>query len=541
MKSIEKVEILINMMKAAGAQLEAQREEVDNLNVFPVPDGDTGTNMYLTIKSALKYIEDSSPDTFSQFADSLSKGALMGARGNSGVILSQIFRGIAQGIQDHDVVDGRVLAAAFELGETIAYKAVKKPVEGTILTVMRGVKAGAEKSVTRKNDFLFVLEESIKSGNKALERTPEDLPVLKESGVVDAGGKGLMVILEGMYRGALGKSVVFESPEDVIQSPIYDEAVQNEEDIKFAYCTEFIILNPSKGNEELRADLDDSEKGDSLITIVADGIAKVHMHTNHPGELIEYAISVGPVTNIKVDNMKEQFAQKHPNKTKTKKAEKLKPFGFVMVVPGSGLGEIAESMGVDAILNGGQTMNPSTHDIQEAIATVHAKVVYVLPNNKNIILASEQAAELVKDKKVVVVPSTNIPEGFNSLLAFNEAKKPKENLATMKASFSEITAGSITYAVRDTSVNGLSIKKNQMLSMIGKEIVGASKTIDEAMDIFLEKAYKDQDILTLYTGSMVQPEDSEKMKARIEKKYPELEVVLFEGKQPVYYYILSLE
>ena len=541
MKSIEKVEVFLNMMKAAGAQLESQREEVDNLNVFPVPDGDTGTNMYLTIKAALKYIEDNRPETFSQFSESLSKGALMGARGNSGVILSQIFRGIAMGIQDQKVIDGKVLAQAFTLGEEIAYQAVKKPVEGTILTVMKGIKEGANKSAIRKNDFLFVLEESIKAGNKSLEKTPKYLPVLKESGVVDAGGKGLMVILEGLYRGALGKSVVFESPEDVIQSPIFDEGVQNAEDIKVAYCTEFIILNPTKGNEQLRKDLDEPEKGDSLITIVADGIAKIHMHTNHPGELIEYAIGVGPVTNIKIDNMLEQFAQKHPSKGVTKKTEKQKPFGFVMVVPGSGLGDIAKSMGVDAILNGGQTMNPSTHDIQEAIATVHAKVVYVLPNNKNIILASEQAAELVRDKKVIVVPSTNIPEGFNSLLAFNEAKKPKENLIGMKASFKDITAGAITYAVRDTSVNGLSIKKNQMLSMVGKEIVGATKTIDESVDIFLEKAYKNQDMLTLYTGNMVSKEEGEKMKERIEKKYPELEVVLFEGKQPVYYYILSLE
>ena len=541
MKSIEKVEVLLNMIKAAGAQLESQREEVDNLNVFPVPDGDTGTNMYLTIKGALKFIEDSRPETFSQFSESLSKGALMGARGNSGVILSQIFRGFAMGIQNQSTIDGKTLAQAFTLGEEIAYQAVKNPVKGTILTVMKGIKEGANKSAIRKNDVLFVLEESIKAGNKALEKTPEYLQILQESGVVDAGGKGLMVILEGLYRGALGKSVIFESPEDVIQSSIFDEGIQNVEDIKFTYCTEFIILNPTKSNEQLRKVLDDPERGDSLITIIADGIAKIHMHTNHPGELIEYAIGVGPVTNIKIDNMLEQFIKKHPNKTITKETEQQKHFGFVMVVPGSGLGDIAKSMGVDSILNGGQTMNPSTHDIQEAIATVNAKVVYVFPNNKNIILASEQAAELVKNKKVIVVPSTNIPEGFNSLLAFNEAKKPKENLASMKTSFREITAGAITYAVRDTSVNGLAIKKNQILSMIGKEIIAPAKTIDESMDIFLEKAYKDQDILTLYTGNMVSKEDGTKMKKRIEKKYPELEVVLFEGKQPVYYYILSLE
>lgn len=538
MKSIKKVEVLFKMLKSAGTQIESQREEIDNLNVFPVPDGDTGTNMYLTIKGALKFIEDSNPKTFSKFSENLSKGALMGARGNSGVILSQIFRGFAMGMQDQSIIDGKILAQAFTLGEEIAYQAVKKPVEGTILTVMRGIKEGANKSVVRKNDFLFVLEESIKAGNKALEKTPECLPILKESGVVDAGGKGLMVILEGLYRGALGKSVIFESPEDVIRSSIFDESVQNIEDIKFAYCVEFIILNSKKNNEQLRKDLDDPKIGDSLITIVADGIAKIHMHTNHPGELIEYAINAGPITNIKIDNMLEQFAEKHLDRIISKKQEL---FGFVMVVPGSGLGEIAKSMGVSSILHGGQTMNPSTHDIQEAIAMVNAKIVYVLPNNKNIILASEQAAQLVKDKKVIVVPSTNIPEGFNSLLAFNEAKKPKENLVNMKASFKEITAGAITYAVRDTSVNGLIIKKNQILSMIGKDIIASTRTINESMDIFLEKAYKDQDILTLYTGNMISKEDGIKMKKRIEKKYPELEVIVFEGKQPVYYYILSLE
>ena len=541
MKSIKKVDVLLKMIKVAGVHLESQREEVDNLNVFPVPDGDTGTNMYLTIKSALKFIEDNRPETFSKFSESLSKGALMGARGNSGVILSQIFRGFAMGMQDQNIIDGKTLAQAFTLGEEIAYQAVKKPVEGTILTVMRGVKEGANKSAAKKNDFLFVLEESIKAGNKVLEKTPEYLPILKESGVVDSGGKGLMIILEGLYRGALGKSVIFESPEDVIQSHIFDKWIQNAEDIKFAYCTEFIILNPIKSNEQIRKDLDDSEKGDSLVTIVSDGIAKIHMHTNHPGRLIEYAIGVGPVVNIKIDNMLEQFLKKHPNKTITKETEKQKLFGFVMIVPGSGLGDIAKSMGVDSILDGGQTMNPSTHDIQEAIATVNAKIVYVLPNNKNIILASEQAAELVKDKKVIVVPSTNIPEGFNSLLAFNEAKKPKENLASMKASFKEITAGAITYAVRDTSVNGLFIKKNQILSMIGKDIIAATETIAESIDIFLEKAYKDQDILILYAGNMISKENKTKIKKRIEKKYPELEVFLYDGKQSVYYYILSLE
>lgn len=329
MKSIKKVEVLLNMMKVAGAQLESQREEIDNLNVFPVPDGDTGTNMYLTLKGDLKFIEDSSPETFSQFSESLSKGALMAARGNSGVILSQIFRGFAMGIQDQSIIDGKTLARAFALGEEIAYQAVKKPVEGTILTVMKGIKEGANKSSIRKNDFLFVLEESIKAGNKSLEKTPEYLPILKESGVVDAGGKGLMVILEGLYRGALGKSVIFESPEDVIQSSIFDKGIQNVEDIKFTYCIEFIILNPTKSNEQLRKDLDNLEKGDSLIIIVADGITKIHMHTNHPGELIEYAIGVGPITNIKIDNMLEQFAKKHPNKIINKETKSKSPLALL--------------------------------------------------------------------------------------------------------------------------------------------------------------------------------------------------------------------
>lgn len=531
---------LRDMFQGALQYFEGRRDEVDNLNVFPVPDGDTGTNMHLTLLAAVKNLNDSELKDFDEFAEVLSRGALMGARGNSGVILAQILRGFSMGIQGKDKIDGRILANCFHLGDDVAYKAVKNPVKGTILTVMKAVAKVAEQAASRKNDFLFVLDESISAGRVELEKTPDYLPVLKEAGVVDAGGYGLILLLEGIHKAALGEVGIFETPEDVIFSPVVDHLAMSEEDIRFGYCTEFIIMNPKEDGENIREYLDDPEQGDSLVTIVADGIAKVHMHTNHPGELLEYALSLGDITNIKIENMREQFIERKKKETQQKAAQ-VKPFGFVMVVAGNGLGEIAESMGVDAVLNGGQTMNPSTNDIHEAIDQVNAKTVYVFPNNKNIILACEQTIELVKDKKVVVVPTTNIAEGFTSLLAFNETKNPRENLVEMKKACDAIATGSITYAVRDTSLNGVEIKKGQILTTTAKDILGAVDTVEEAVDIFMDKMYDGQDIITLYYGEMVSDEEAEEMQARLSEKYPDADVEIFSGKQPVYYYFISLE
>lgn len=528
------------MFQGALKYLETKREEVDNLNVFPVPDGDTGTNMHLTMLASVNSLNESEMENFDKFAEFLSRGSLMGARGNSGVILAQIFRGFSMGIMGREVLDGKVLAECFKHGNEVAYKAVRNPVKGTILTVMNEIAVQSSKSAAKQNDFIWVLQESIVAGKKALAKTPDYLPVLKEAGVVDAGGFGLIVILEGLYKSAMGDMSLFETSEDVITSPVLDQVIMNVEDIIFTYCTEFIILNPTKDSEEIRNHLDNPEKGDSLVTIVADGIAKIHMHTNNPGELLEYALSIGDLVNIKIENMKEQFLQSNKGK-KAEKAKMIKPYGFVMVVPGSGLGEIAESMGVDAILNGGQTMNPSTHDIREAINTVKAKVVYVFPNNKNIILASEQTIELVKDKKVIIVPTTNISEGYASLLAFHETKSPRENLVAMKKACDDLVTGSITYAVRDTKINSLEIKKDQILGTAGKEIFAAADSVEAIMDIFLEKYYQDQDILSLYYGEMVSSKEAEQMKKLIEEKYPDIEVEVFAGKQPVYYYFISLE
>ncbi len=539
MKAITDVGEIKKIFKGALAYLENKKEEINNLNVFPVPDGDTGTNMYLTMHSAIKTIEDSEPKNFTEFAEALSKGALLGARGNSGVILSQIFRGIAVGMHGKGSVDGNILSKCFSLGTEIAYKAVKKPVKGTILTVMDGISEGAAEALKKQDDIYYVLEQSIIAGQIALDETPNLLPVLKEAGVVDAGGYGLLIILEGMYKTAIGKSLVFDTKEMVIDSPIVDKSYQDINDIKYTYCTEFIILDPKVDNETLRNKLDSPETGDSLVTIVADGIAKVHIHTNIPGTVLDYALSIGSVTNIKIENMKEQFLAK--NKKVKKKPVKFKEYGFVMVVPGVGLAEIAKSMGVDAVLDGGQTMNPSTHDIQQAIDAVPAKVVYVFPNNKNIILSAEQTIALNNDKKIVVVPSINIQQGFTSILAFNEEKNSRENLLLMKDAFATVDTGAITYAVRDTKNNGLKIKKDQMLTMRGNSIIAAKNTIDEAVDEYLKQAYDNHEIMTIYYGDKISKDEADKLKDRIESKYKDMDVLVYEGKQPVYFYFLSLE
>lgn len=539
MNTITDVGEIKKIFKGALAYLENKKEEINNLNVFPVPDGDTGTNMYLTMSSAIKTIDDHEPKNFTEFADALSKGALLGARGNSGVILSQIFRGMAVGMHGKGAVDATVLTECFKLGTDIAYKAVKKPVKGTILTVMDGIRDGAIEALSRQRDVFYVMEQSIHAGKIALEQTPELLPVLKEAGVVDAGGYGLLVIIEGMYKTAIGENFQLDTKEMVIDSPVIDQSFQDLSEIKFTYCTEFIILDPTVDNEILRNKLDDPEIGDSLVTIVADGIAKVHIHTNQPGAVLDYALSVGSVTNIKIDNMKEQFLAK--NKKSEKKPVRLKEYGFVMVVPGSGLAEIAKSMGVDAVLDGGQTMNPSTHDIQEAIDAVPAKVVYVFPNNKNIILSAEQTIALNNDKKIVVVPTINIQQGFTSILAFNEEKNQRENLLLMKEAFGTVDTGAITYAVRDTKNNGLKIKKDQILVIRENSIIGAKDTVEEAVEEYLNQAYADQEIMTIYYGDKISEEQANELKDRIEKKYKDLEVLVYEGKQPVYFYFLSLE
>lgn len=542
MNAIREVSEIRNIFKGALTYLETKKEEVNNLNVFPVPDGDTGTNMYLTMASAIRAIDSVEPGSFTEFADALSKGALMGARGNSGVILSQIFRGFAMSIHDKGVIDSKILADCFRLGSEIAYKAVKKPVKGTILTVMDGIWAGASESLNDKDEWLYTLEKGILGGRKALEETPELLPVLKEAGVVDAGGYGLLVILEGMYKTALGDQSFLTTIDMVLDSPIIDESYHSLEDIRYGYCTEFIILNPDKDNETIREALDKPEIGDSLVTIVADGIAKVHIHTNNPGQVLEYALSVGSVTNIKIDNMRQQFLEEQEKKgKKPKKQGRMKEHGFVMVVPGSGLGEIAQSMGVDAVLDGGQTMNPSTHDIQEAIETVHARTIYVFPNNKNIILSAEQTVNLNNDKKVIVVPSMNVQQGFAAVLAFREDKEPLENLRRMKGAFGDVRTGAITYAVRDTKNKGMKIKKDQILVLGESEILAAVDSIQDGIREFLRQAYDGQEIMTLYYGDQVKEQDAMAVKEQIEAQYPDLEVMVFEGKQPVYFYFLSLE
>lgn len=539
MSSEVDIKEVIKIYKGALNYLDLYKEEANNLNVFPVPDGDTGTNMYLTFQNAVKVLEVNDPKTITEFGELTAKGALLGARGNSGVILSQILRGFAHGMAGESNIDGRVLTKCFKEASDVAYKAVRKPVKGTILTVIDGLYKGAEKGYKISNDFFTVLEESLKEGQKALDSTPELLPVLKEAGVVDAGGFGLLKIIEGMFKTAIGDNKVLDTQIQVLESAIIDESFKSLEDIKYSYCTEFIILDPTETNEEIRTRLDDPAIGDSLVTIVADGIAKVHIHTNRPGQVLDYALGIGSVTSIKIDNMKEQF--KNKSKKIKPKEVRLKEYGFVMVVPGPGLGEIAKSMGVDAILEGGQTMNPSTHDIQEAIETVDAKVVYIFPNNKNIILSAEQTIELNKDKKIVVIPTTNIQQGYAAILAFNEEMKPRENQKLMKEAYKDIKTGAITYAVRNTTISGLKIKKDQILIISENKIIGGVKNTEEAVLSYLVENLEEQGLVTLYYGDMVKENEAMKLKEKIEEKYKDVEVAVYDGKQPVYFYFISLE
>lgn len=537
MNTIKEVAEIRRIFKGGLASLEARKEEVNNLNVFPVPDGDTGTNMFLTMSSAIKAVEDHDPSSFTEFAETLSKGALMGARGNSGVILSQIFRGFANSIHSKGEIDAKTIAECFRLGSEIAYKAVKKPVKGTILTVMDGINLGAADSVDQQDVYLTI-EKGILGGRVALEETPKLLPVLREAGVVDAGGYGLVVILEGMLSAARGEVIETNLEPLTIEAAIIDDEFSSLDDIRYGYCTEFLILDPNKDDETIRDDLDKPEIGDSLVTIVADGLAKVHIHTNNPGSVLDYALGVGSLTGIKIDNMREQFKNK---KKKANKPIRLKEYGFVMVVPGSGLAEIAHSMGVDGVLDGGQTMNPSTHDIQEAIEKVGAKVVYVFPNNKNIILSAEQTVNLNNDKKIVVVPSVNVQQGFAGILAFGEDQSPEENLSRMVGAFGTIQTGAITYAVRDTKTKGIVIKKDQILVIRENDIIGAVASVEEGIMEYLNQTYLDQEIMTLYYGDMVKETDAMALKDKVEERYKDLEVLVYEGKQPVYFYFLSLE
>ena len=536
-------------MIVSGAKvLEINRSKVDSLNVFPVPDGDTGTNMSLTIQSAVKELSLCSSNRLSELCDAVSKGALKGARGNSGVILSQLFRGICAEIKNGEEITVKAFARAMENGTKVAYAAVSKPKEGTMLTVARLMSEFARQSSSKYKDLSQFLEAVIQKGEEALAKTPELLPVLKKAGVVDAGGMGLLCI----YRGFLSVVNGEELPEEVMVAP---EAQKSDEDvfgdnsdiinldlgeIEFAYCTEFFIINLKKSTT--LADIDKLKEklmqiGDCVICIGDLELVKVHVHTNNPGQALQGALELGELDRVKIENMLEQNRA-----MRAKREAEKKEMGMLAICTGDGIAAIFKDLLVDRVIEGGQTMNPSAEDIAEAVQKINAEHVFVFPNNKNIILAAEQSKALVQNRTIHVIPTKNIPQGFAAALAFNSEATAEENKTDMIHAIDNVRAGQVTYAVRSTNVNGFSLKEGDIIGLDDKKILAKGKTVDDTLLSLVEKL-KDtsHEIITLYFGKDVKEEDAEALAGKLAEKYPDCDVDYHFGGQPIYYYIVSLE
>ncbi|SQG82509.1 DAK2 domain fusion protein YloV [Streptococcus uberis] len=548
--------LLQEMVQAAATRLGKQAEYVNSLNVFPVPDGDTGTNMGMTMDNGAKEVADKPADTVGEVGQILSKGLLIGARGNSGVITSQIFRGFGQSIKGKTELDGKDLALALQSGVEVAYKAVMKPVEGTILTVARGAASAALKKSDSTNDAVEVMASALKGAKKALAKTPELLPVLKEVGVVDSGGQGLVFIYEGFMSALNGDYVASEdfkaTPANMAEmiNAEHHKAVVGHvatEDITYGYCTEIMVAlrqGPTYvkefNYEEFQGYL--SNLGDSLMVVNDDEIVKVHVHTEDPGLVMQEGLKYGSLVKVKVDNMRNQHdAQVEKTNIATKPQEEAKEFGLIAVVAGQGLADIFKAQGVDYIISGGQTMNPSTEDIVKAIEAVNAKQVIILPNNKNIFMAAQSAAEVV-DIPARVVETRTVPQGFTSLLAFDTTKTLDDNVADMTASLSEVTSGSITLAVRDTTIDGLEIHENDYLGMVDGKILVSDANLEAALKATFEQMItEDSEIVTIFVGEDGEVPLAEELADYLEEKYEDIEVEIHEGNQPVYPYLMSVE
>ena len=543
------------MVQAASTRLGNQAEYVNSLNVFPVPDGDTGTNMGMTIENGAKEVADKPASTVGEVGQILSKGLLMGARGNSGVITSQLFRGFGQAIKDKEELTGQDLAQAFQSGVEVAYKAVMKPVEGTILTVSRGAATAALKKAEETDDAVEVMRAALDGAKRALAKTPEMLPVLKEVGVVDSGGQGLVFIYEGFLAALTGEYI---ASEDFKATPaVMTEMINAEhhksvaehvatEDIKYGYCTEIMVAlkqGPTYvkefNYEEFQGYL--SGLGDSLILVNDDEIAKVHVHTEDPGLVLQEGLKYGALKKVKVDNMRNQHDAVLEKDQAVAISQEEKDFAIVAVCAGDGLADIFKSQGVDYVISGGQTMNPSTEDIVKAIDAVNAKNVIILPNNKNIFMAAQSAAE-VSEVPAAVVETRTVPQGFASLLAFNPAQSLEENVEAMTASLSDVVSGSVTLAVRDTSIDGLEIHKDDNLGMVdGKIVVSNPDMTTTLKEIFAKMIDEDSEIITIYVGEEGNKELAEEISEYLESTYEDVEVEIHDGKQPVYPYLMSVE
>ncbi|WP_462256999.1 DAK2 domain-containing protein [Eubacterium ventriosum] len=543
-------ETLQKMFIAGAKNLEAKKEWINELNVFPVPDGDTGTNMTLTIMSAAKEAGAITEPTMETIAKAISTGSLRGARGNSGVILSQLFRGFTREIKKVDQIDVDVLSRACVKAVETAYKAVMKPKEGTILTVAKGMADKSCELVGESDDLVHVIDEIIKHGDYVLSQTPEMLPVLKQAGVVDSGGQGLMTVIKGAFDALLGKEIDYTlEPVQTAGTKVTEEVPMDDVEIKFGYCTEFIInLDKEMPKSEEKAFKEFLESiGDSIVLVADDEIVKVHVHTNEPGVAITKALTYGSLSRMKIDNMREEHQErliKNAEKMaeQQKADEPRKKYGFVAVSVGEGLDEIFKGLNVDYIISGGQTMNPSTEDILNAIDKINADNIYVLPNNKNIILAAQQAESLIEDKNIIVVPSKTIPQGISAMIGFIPDNSPEDNKEAMIDSMSYVKTGEVTYAVRDTVIDDKEIKEGNIMGIGDEGILAVGEEIDDTtINMIKEMQDEESEIVSLYYGAEVTEEAANELADKIAEALPEIEVEVYPGGQPIYYYIASVE
>ena len=543
------------MVQAGATRLNKQAEYVNSLNVFPVPDGDTGTNMGMTIENGAKEVSDRSASTVGEAAGIFAKGLLMGARGNSGVITSQLFRGFSQSVKDKEELDGAALAAAFQSGVEVAYKAVMKPVEGTILTVSRGAAIGAKKKAESTNDAVEVMRAALEGAKTALAKTPDMLPVLKEVGVVDSGGQGLVFIYEGFLSALTGEFIASEefqatpaTMSEMINAEHHKSVAGHvaTEDIKFGYCTEIMVALKQGPTYVKDFDYDEfrnylNNLGDSLLVVNDDEIVKVHVHTEDPGLVMQEGLKYGSLVKVKVDNMRNQHEAQVEKEERQAKPVEEKEYAIIAVVAGEGLADIFKAQGVDYIISGGQTMNPSTEDFVKAVEELNARNIIILPNNKNILMAAQSAAEVI-DQPAAVVETKTIPQGLTSLLAFDESKSIEENYERMSASLEDVVSGSVTTAVRDTTIDGLEIHENDNLGMVDGKIVVSNPDMMETLTATFDKMLdEDSEIVTIYIGEDGKEEVANDLAQNLMAKYEDVEVEIHQGNQPVYPYLFSVE
>ena len=553
------VDVLAKMFLAGAQNIEAKKDYINELNVFPVPDGDTGTNMSMTIMSAAKEVTALNNPEMKDLAKAISSGSLRGARGNSGVILSQLLRGFTKAIKEEKEIDVLALAAACQRARDTAYKAVMKPKEGTILTVASGIAAKAAEMAEETDDLEVFIPAVIEYAEEVLNKTPEMLPVLKEAGVVDSGGQGLLEVIKGGYDAFLGKEIDYSSIKPSTSVTVTKVNAEDTADIKFGYCTEFIILTEKEFTEEDEHEFKKflSSIGDSIVCVADDDVVKIHVHTNDPGLAIQKALTYGQLSKMKIDNMREEHQEKlirdaeklaeeqakeEAAYEEKKTAEPRKAMGFIAVSIGAGMNEIFKELGTDYIIEGGQTMNPSTEDMLNAIDQVNADTVFILPNNKNIVLAANQAKSLVEDKEIIVIPTKTVPQGITAIINFMPDADAKTNEEAMLEEIKNVKTGQMTYAVRDTHIDDKEIHEGDIMGIGDSGILAVGKDLEETTkELIANLVDEDSELISIYYGEEVSEEEAEKFAGEIEELYPDIDVDIQFGGQPIYYYVLAVE